>query len=689
MAVRTWVGHFGISRGQAQEMGPFQGAFTRVRPGDEQVDLYVLVHPALPASEEFCGQIVAVIGRLFERQSLSLTGDLLKAIGAAHDNLRDWNRKSLREHQVGAGITCLVLRENLAYLAQAGPSLAFHKSGDGFRRLTPEDPEASAVVGLGDTLRPHLTRFELAPGDLLLFASPTLSDIADDGAIEELFAGGGEQILSELYLLTRDQEDFSAFLLVCFEEPETEPAALMDRTQPGPEETREEEPDRGYSAGAFPPPGEDTQGAEEEEQTPGEPTAFFQEGGASSGSAAPARAPVPAVDYGSLARPRRVPVGKWLAGVLALALIAVAAAWCLAPSDPGGESDGSPLMRALESYAAALAATSLDEKRALLEEAEAILAGAEGGDSESAELQDLRLDVAEALAEIDSVYEINDARLLADLGETGADVKALAAGGDALYALDAKNGRALKLPLSGETAEAEVILTEGDFVGVLKAARPAFMTWCPDADGGQLLVLDSERHLFSFPAARAPQPMQLRDPESLGTIKGLACDGGALYVLDTDAGRVWRYLSTEGGFASEPTLAAAGEQTENAIDIAVSDGDVYLLMRDGTIRRFSDGAEKPFVIASPAAQLKSPSSLVATGQGLLVVDSGNRRIVLLALDGRFERQFTGSHLGEPRAVAVDEVGGRLYVLDGNAVYESVLPALQEETPGAGPDTGVG
>lgn len=685
MAVRTWVGHFGISLGQAQEMGPFQGVFTRVRPGDEQVDLYILVHPALPASEEFCGQIVAVIGRLFERQSLSLTGDLLKAIGAAHDNLREWNRKSLREHQVGAGITCLVLRENLAYLAQAGPSLAFYKSSDDFRRLAPEDPEASAVVGLADTLRPHMTRFELAPGDLLLFTSPTLSDIADDGAIEELFAAGGEQILSELYLLTRDQEDFSAFLLVCFEEPETEPAALVDQTEPEPEEAREEEPDRAYTAGTAALQTADA--PEEEEETPEGWATFSRESPGPSTFSAPPRTAVPAIDYGSLAKPRRVPIGKWLAGVLALALIAVAAAWCLAPGGSGGENDASLLARAQESYAAALAASSLEEKRALLKEAEAILAGAESGDLQSAELQDLRLNVAAALAEIDSVYEINDAKLLADLGETGADVRALAAGGDALYALDAKSGRVLRLPLSGETAEAGVILTEGDFVGVVRAARPAFMSWCPDAAGGQLLVLDSERHLFSFAAEGASQPLQLRDSGNLATVQGLACDAGALYILDGDAGRVWRYLPTEGGFDSEPTVAAAGEHFEDAIDIAVSGGDVYLLTRQGSIRRFSDGEEERFVTDSPAGQLRSPASLVATGQGLLVVDAGNRRIVLLASDGRFERQFTSAHLREPRAAAVDEVGGRLYVLDGKAVYECALPPLREETPNNGADVG--
>ena len=194
MAVRTWVGQFGIVQGQALEAGPWQGKFDLHPSGEEPVNLYVLVQPALPGSEEFCGQLVAVVGHLFERQDLSLTGALTKSIAAAHENLRDWNRRSLREHQVGAGLSCLVVRGTVAYLAQVGPSLAYLRTNAGLTRLAPEDPRAVAVLGLADDLRPQLRRHELAPGDLLLVASPSLDDVADRARIEELLSRDAEEV---------------------------------------------------------------------------------------------------------------------------------------------------------------------------------------------------------------------------------------------------------------------------------------------------------------------------------------------------------------------------------------------------------------------------------------------------------------------------------------------------------------
>jgi hypothetical protein len=143
MAVRTWAG--GRVVRSRHEAGP--GRKFDLHPPAKNPDLYVLVQPALPGSEEFCGQLVAVVGHLFERQDLSLTGALTKAISAAHENLREWNRRSLREHQVAAGLSCLVVRGTLAYLAQAGPSLAYFRRGDAVTpsRLTTRAPPPSWV----------------------------------------------------------------------------------------------------------------------------------------------------------------------------------------------------------------------------------------------------------------------------------------------------------------------------------------------------------------------------------------------------------------------------------------------------------------------------------------------------------------------------------------------------------------
>ena len=113
MSIRTWVGRFSIVEGQVREEGPWLGAFRRQLADDETRDLYVLAEPASPGSEEFCGQLVEVVGRLFQRENLSMTGALLRSLHAAHENLRDWNHKSLKEHRVAAEIGRASCRERV------------------------------------------------------------------------------------------------------------------------------------------------------------------------------------------------------------------------------------------------------------------------------------------------------------------------------------------------------------------------------------------------------------------------------------------------------------------------------------------------------------------------------------------------------------------------------------------------
>src|SRR3990172_2446706 len=118
MPVKTWVGRFAIVQGQPQEEGPHLHSFPRQRPDEEEDELYVLVEPASPGSEEYTGQLVDAIGRMYQQDPLSLTGALLRSLKAAHQQLLEWNQRSLPEHRIGAGVSCLAVRGRTAYLAQ-------------------------------------------------------------------------------------------------------------------------------------------------------------------------------------------------------------------------------------------------------------------------------------------------------------------------------------------------------------------------------------------------------------------------------------------------------------------------------------------------------------------------------------------------------------------------------------------
>jgi hypothetical protein len=705
MAVRTWVGRFGIVRGQAQEIGPWQGAFTRREPGEEPAELYVLVHPALPGSEEFCGQMVAVIGRLFERQSLSLTGALIKAISAAHENLRDWNRRSLREHQVGAGLSCLVVQGTLAYLAQVGPSLAYHRGDGVLRRVVPQDTQATAVVGLGEELRPELTRFDLSPGDLVLVVSPVLSEIADDEALAALLAADGEQALSEVYLLTRDLPDFSAFLLSCYTEPEVaapEPAravadeaaededgmprmAPVEEVEPPEQAAMAEEPPAPLEEADSAPPGEED---DEEERLPSllEPEAAAAPSTDITRPAVRLRSSQPSLRrYGHTTTSGRPSSLPWwaLAAVLFLGIAALLA-WCFIPGSMEENREQkftSLLTDARNSYSDALDLSDPAEKRARLERAETLLVDATEIHPDNGELDGLRLQVSQALAKMAAVYEVTDLRLLADLRTqvTGdVSLQRLVVGGGAAYLLDRKGGRVIALPLGQPEAKAEVILSEGDLVGVLKAGRPVQMTWAPDVDGGRLLILDSDRNLFSFHPTKGTGLVSLRGADGWKSMDGLASYNGNLYVLDTQGGQVWRYLPTEGGFDSERTGLLSGADLAGAVGLSVG-GDIYLLMDEGGIRHFSGGQEIAFEMEGIDQPIVSPASPVLVEAGaLLVVDRGNKRVVAFSLSGRFQRQFVSGRFTDLQAVAVDEVAARLYLLDGDSLYDASLPPLAQE-----------
>jgi hypothetical protein len=262
--VKTWPGHFSIVQGQVYELGPWQGSFSHPSPEGDTVELYLLAEPAFPGSEEFCGQLVEVVGRLYQRENLSLTGGLLRSLRAAHEHLREWNRKSLREHQVGVGASCVAVRGQLAYLAQAGPSLAYHLGGHQLRRVTPLTSEAAAPIGSDGEFLPELSRYELEPGDLLLLASPRLASLADDEIVAGILDRGVDDLLPELFRLTRDLPDFSVYLLACYEVPE-EPAATQTPEEPAAAEDSPSEP-----AASTPPSSPDAPGP----SSPDEPHAL-------------------------------------------------------------------------------------------------------------------------------------------------------------------------------------------------------------------------------------------------------------------------------------------------------------------------------------------------------------------------------------------------------------------------------
>jgi hypothetical protein len=219
-----WVGQFGIADGEAREKTPWLGAFPDDGRGDEPSDLYLVVEPATEGSAEFCEELKEAIGDVFHNDRLSLTGGLLRALKTAHENLREWNRRSMKDHRVAAGVSCLAARTDTRemYLAQVAPASAAHYRNGELLSLQPSLPDASEPLGLYDEFWPQFSRIELEEGDRLLLLSPVLARAIPPEELTAVLAAPHEEALQALYRQGRALPNCAALLV----------AALPDAKEP-------------------------------------------------------------------------------------------------------------------------------------------------------------------------------------------------------------------------------------------------------------------------------------------------------------------------------------------------------------------------------------------------------------------------------------------------------------------------
>jgi hypothetical protein len=215
-----WVGQFGIVNGQAQEETPWVGLFPEDVRSPDSSDAYLVVASATPDSAEFAAELKEAIGTMFHKSKVSLTGGLLRALQAAHEHLRDWNRRSMRDHWVAAGVSCAGVRGHEVYLAQVAPANAVFSHNGEMHPLRPSLADAAEPLGLYDEFWPEFSRFEMQPGDRLLLLTPALADALPPAEPAASLALPPDEILPSLYRHARSVPDCGAVLLAALDSPD-------------------------------------------------------------------------------------------------------------------------------------------------------------------------------------------------------------------------------------------------------------------------------------------------------------------------------------------------------------------------------------------------------------------------------------------------------------------------------------
>ena len=652
-----WVGRYAIANGEVLEHGPWLVERRRVSD-DESIRLLVLAEPVDARSAEFAHEVADAIASLFRRESLSLTGGVLRALRQAHANLAEWNRRSLREHRVAVGVTCIAIRDGEATVAQLGPSTVYVRTGDFVRRLE-RQPASLQPLGGADAVEPDFTRVPLSGNDLLLLTSNVEEAIGRD-AIAAALLVGPERALADLFLGTRNIPELTAVLIADLPQvPDEEDEAPLDDGRGVPDRREPAAPVRVESGRVE--------------------SGRADSGRSESGRDGPAagRRPVPRIRQRTAGRSgiqAAIGDGRRAAAILGGLALLVALAWFTLPPLLRGDRE------ARFTQAAASARTHLDtaaleqdpeRAREALSLARTALTQARGltaGDDPR--VAELERSATELGASLDRISEVGDLRtVLAFQGALGTPLQgSLVAGGNALWIIDRGRGRVAVFDPSAPTsatAQREVYRS-GERYDSAVARDPLAAAW--DQQGNRLLLLDAERGLWSLTASAPPARLALRGAADLRSTTAIAAYAGNIYILDGRAGEVWRYLPAGVGYDSERTALLGGVTFADARALTV-DGDVFVL--DGPkIRHFRLGTELPALLRGID---RAPAAPVALAQDVLrgrfyVADPEARRVVVSDRAGAFIGQLRHQAFFGLRSIALPAEGGTMYVLTADGIY---------------------
>ncbi|MEI7511852.1 MAG: hypothetical protein WCK01_00105 [Candidatus Uhrbacteria bacterium] len=232
-----------------------------------------------------------------------------------------------------------------------------------------------------------------------------------------------------------------------------------------------------------------------------------------------------------------------------------------------------------------------------------------------------------------------------------------------VYAADASAAQLVEVkPDTRETKRYQLPATGGQVVA----------TW-PGASA--LYLLTSEQKLFSFdPKAGTITAVAWTAPKATSTV-AFAVYGRRFYVLDSAGNMVWRYAPISGGISEETAyLKQNTASLSNAIGLAV-DQNVYLAFSNGTVKRYLSGAEDAWNIGiiDPTPTSFSAIWTSDTSDRIVLADPAGKRIVVLRKDGRLVAQINSPIFAGPNSLHVDATSKKIFVTDGNKLYQVDLP----------------
>ncbi len=230
-----------------------------------------------------------------------------------------------------------------------------------------------------------------------------------------------------------------------------------------------------------------------------------------------------------------------------------------------------------------------------------------------------------------------------------------------LFVLDSDKLSVLQIDL--ETKSSQVVAGGDEFKGTIGLASSSNRIFLMAEDNIQVVDVNNQKIIAK------------KDDENWGQIQQIVGFSGNIYLLDTGKETIWKYIGIDDGLAdAKEYLVKSDSQLKDAVSLAI-DGNVWVLLKDGGIMKFTRGKKDTFVLTGLDKQFNEPIKIY-TDEGLdnlYILDIKNTRIVVINKEtGEYKEQYVWSGIAGATNIVVDKQESRILLLTGQRIYEIEL-----------------
>lgn len=149
---------------------------------------------------------------------------------------------------------------------------------------------------------------------------------------------------------------------------------------------------------------------------------------------------------------------------------------------------------------------------------------------------------------------------------------------------------------------------------------------------------------------------------------GIGVFGSNIYVLDKTE-NIFKFVPSGSDFTKSNYITGDAD-LDGSADMTI-DGSIYVLETNGSITKYTKGAEESFSITGLEKPLSSPTRIVTAEEmdNIYILDKGNSRIVVLDKEGKFVKAYTADIIKNARDIDPQETNNAIFVLSGDKVYK--------------------